>query len=334
MTNLDFLHPYFLLLLLLLPLIAWLRGKRGRSAAIQYSSVEILKQMGKLRRHAAGRFLMALRLLALALLIVALARPRLGNDHTEVQLSGIDIMLAVDVSSSMKAMDFRINGKRVSRITAVKDVVAKFIKERKGDRIGLIAFAGKPYLMSPLVSDHDWLLDRLEEVELGQIEDGTAIGSAVVTATERLSKQKAKSKILIVLTDGMNNAGTASPEIAAEAAKTLGIKIYTIGAGTRGYAPYPVKDPWGRIHYRRTKVDIDEKTLKKIAEMTGGQYFRATDTDSLQQIYSVINELEKTKRSVRQFSTYKELYLYPLIGGLVLLALELLLSVTRYRRMP
>jgi len=334
MTNLDFLHPYFLLLLLLLPLIAWLRGKRGRSAAIQYSSVEILKQMGKLRRHAAGRFLMALRLLALALLIVALARPRLGNDHTEVQLSGIDIMLAVDVSSSMKAMDFRINGKRVSRITAVKDVVAKFIKERKGDRIGLIAFAGKPYLMSPLVSDHDWLLDRLEEVELGQIEDGTAIGSAVVTATERLSKQKAKSKILIVLTDGMNNAGTASPEIAAEAAKTLGIKIYTIGAGTRGYAPYPVKDPWGRIHYRRTKVDIDEKTLKKIAEMTGGQYFRATDTDSLQQIYSVINELEKTKRSVRQFSTYKELYLYPLIGGLVLLALELLLSATRYRRMP
>jgi len=334
MSQLSFLHPYLLLLLLLLPLLAWIRGKKGRSAAIQYSSVEILKQMGKLRQHAAGRFINALRLLALAFFIIAIARPRLGSDHTDVQLSGIDIMLAVDVSSSMEAMDFKIDGNRVNRITAVKDVVAKFIKERPGDRIGLIAFAGKPYLMSPLVSDHNWLLDRLNEVELGQIEDGTAIGSAIVTGTDRLSKQKAKSKILIVLTDGMNNSGTASPEVAAEAAKTLGIKIYTIGAGTRGFAPYPVKDPWGRVHYQRVKVDIDEKTLQKIAEITGGQYFRATDTDSLKKIYSVINQLEKTKRSVRQFTTYKELYLYPLGAGIMLLALELLLATTRYRRMP
>jgi len=334
MNNLSFLHPYFLLLLLLLPVIAWLRGKKGRSAAIQYSSVSILKEMGQLRRHAAGRFLNALRWFALACFIVALARPRLGSDHTDVQLSGIDIMLAVDVSSSMNAMDFKIDGKNVDRLTAVKEVVAKFIKQRKGDRIGLIAFAGKPYLMSPLVSDHDWLLDRLKEVKLGEIEDGTAIGSAIVTGTDRLSKQKAKSKILIVLTDGMNNAGTASPEVAAEAAKTLGIKIYTIGAGTRGYAPFPVKDSWGRIHYQRVKVDIDEKTLQKIADMTGGKYFRATDTDSLEKIYAAINKLEKTKRKVREYSTYKEMFYYPLFAGLILLAIELALSATKYRRMP
>ncbi len=330
----SFLHPYFLLLLLLLPLLAWIRGKGGRSAALQFSSVEVLKQMGKIRRHSPGQLLNALRLFALACFIIALARPRLGNEQTEIQASGIDIMLAVDVSGSMQAMDFTLNGQRVDRLTAVKDVVSKFIKERPNDRIGLIAFAGKPYLMSPLTLDHDWLQQRLNDVELGQVQDGTAIGSATASAVNRLSKQKAKSKILILLTDGMNNAGTASPEVAGEAAKSLGIKIYTIGAGTKGYAPFPVKDMWGRTVLRRMKVDIDEKTLQHISKITDGQYFRATDTDSLEKIYSVINKLEKTKRTVRHFSNYKEIYLYPLTAGLVLLALEILLASTRYRRMP
>ncbi len=331
---LSFLHPYLLFLLLLIPLLAWIRGKSGRSAALQFSSVAILKQMGQVRRHAPGRFLSALRLLALACFIIALARPRLGNEHTEIQASGIDIMLAVDVSGSMKAMDFKLKNKNVDRITAVKDVVAKFIKERPDDRIGLIAFAGKPYLMSPLTLDHDWLLQRLNDVQLGQVQDGTAIGLATASSVERLSKQKAKSKILVLLTDGMNNAGSASPEVAGEAAKSLGIKIYSIGAGTKGYAPYPVKDIWGRTSLRRIKVDIDEKTLQNISEMTGGKYFRATDTDSLEKIYDNINQLEKTKRTVRHFSNYQELYLYPLIAGLTLIALEILLASTRYRRMP
>jgi Ca-activated chloride channel family protein len=243
-------------------------------------------------------------------------------------------MLAVDVSGSMEAMDFKLKGQRVNRLDAVKDVVAQFIKERPNDRIGLIAFAGKPYLMSPLTLDHDWLLQRLGDVELGQIQDGTAIGSATASAVNRLSKQKAKSKILILLTDGMNNAGTASPEVAGEAAKSLGVKIYAIGAGTKGYAPFPVKDFFGRTRLQRVKVDIDEKTLQHISKMTGGKYFRATDTDSLQQIYDVINKLEKTKRTVRHFSNYQEIYIYPLIAGLVLLGLEILLASTRYRRMP
>ena len=312
----SFLHPYFLLLLLLLPVIAWIRGKGGRSAALRFSSVEVLKQMGKVRH------------------IIALARPRLGNEHTQIQASGIDIMLAVDVSGSMKALDFKLDGKRVDRLTAVKDVVAQFIKERPNDRIGLIAFAGQPYLMSPLTLDHDWLLQRLGDVEMGQVQDGTAIGSATASAVTRLSKQKAKSKILILLTDGMNNAGTASPEVAGEAAKSLGVKIYAIGAGTKGFAPYPVKDMWGRTRLQRVKVDIDEKTLKHISKTTGGQYFRATDTDSLKKIYTVINDLEKTKRTVRHFSNYHEIYLYPLIAGLILLALEILLASTRFRRMP
>jgi len=330
----SFLHPYLLLLLLLLPLLAWIRGKGGRSAALRFSSVEVLKQMGKIRRHAPGRLLNALRLFALACFIIALARPRIGNEQTEIQASGIDIMLAVDVSGSMNAMDFKIDGQRVDRLTAVKDVVAKFIKERPNDRIGIIAFAGKPFLMSPLTLDHDWLLQRLNDIELGQIQDGTAIGSATASAVKRLSKQKAKSKILILLTDGMNNAGAASPEVAGEAAKSLGVKIYAIGAGTKGYAPFPVKDFWGRTRLQRVKVDIDEKTLKHISETTGGQYFRATDTDSLKKIYAVINKLEKTKRTVRHFSNYREIFLYPLIAGLILLGLEILLASTRYRRMP
>lgn len=330
----SFLYPYHLFFLLLIPILAWIRGKKGRSAAIQFPSVEILKNMGKVRRHAPGRILNALRLLAITAFIIAIARPRLGNEQTEIQASGIDIMLAVDVSGSMNAMDFKLKGKRVNRLAAVKDVVAKFIEERPGDRIGLIAFAGKPYLMSPLTLDHDWLLKRLQEVELGQVQDGTAIGLATASSVERLSKQEAKSKILVLLTDGMNNAGSASPEVAGEAAKSLGIKIYSIGAGTKGYAPYPFKDMWGRTRLQRVKVDIDEKTLKNLSATTGGQYFRATDTDSLEKIYGVINQLEKTERTVRHFSNYRELYIYPLIAGLILLALEIILAATRYRRMP
>lgn len=330
----SFLYPQVLWLLIGLPVLAWLRSKNGRSGAIQYSSVEIFKEIGQVRRHAPGRFMIALRLLALGAFIVALARPQLGNETTEIQSSGIDIMLAIDVSGSMEAMDFKLEGKAVNRVDAVKDVVSKFIEERPDDRIGLIAFAGKPYLMSPLTHDHDWLQLRLNDVALGQAQDGTAIGSATVSAVKRLSKQKAKSKILVLLTDGMNNAGTASPEIAGEAAKSLGIKIYSIGAGTRGQARFPVRSMWGGTRYVMTKVDIDETTLTRMSEMTGGQYFRATDTDSLEKIYDNINQLEKTEREVRHFSNYRELFHWALIPGLLLIALEIIFAATRYRKMP
>ena len=330
----SFLYPQLLFLLLVVPILAWLRGKNGRSGAIQYSSVEIFKEMGQVRRRAPGRWMNALRLLALSAFIIALARPQLGNEHTEIQSSGIDIMLAVDVSGSMEAMDFKLEGKPVNRVEAVKDVVSKFIKERPNDRIGLIAFAGKPYLMSPLTHDHDWLQLRLNEVDIAERNQGTAIGSATVSAVKRLSKQKAKSKILVILTDGMNNAGTASPEIAGETAQSLGIKIYSIGAGTRGEAPFPSRDIWGRTRYVMTKVDIDETTLTRMSEMTGGKYFRATDTDSLEEIYDNINQLEKTERKVRHFSNYQELFHWALLPGLFFLGLEIILAATRYRKMP
>jgi Ca-activated chloride channel family protein len=290
--------------------------------------------VGGVRRSRAGRFLAAWRLLGLAVLIVALARPQLGQEHTEVETSGVDIVLALDVSSSMEAMDFEVDGRQANRIEAVKEVVGRFVEDRPNDRIGMVAFAGRPYMVSPLTMDHDWLKQRLEDVELGQVEDGTAIGSAAAAAVNRLRDQEAESKIVILLTDGMNNAGQVTPEVAAEAAATLGIKIYTIGAGTRGVAPVPAMDAFGRKTLARARVDIDEKTLERVAEATGGRYFRATDTDSLESIYEEINELEKTERTIKQYAQYRELFGWALVPGLILLASEVGLGATRFRRVP
>jgi len=329
-----FLHPEFLYLLALLPLLALWRGRKGPDAAVRYSSVEAVKAIGGVRRSKSGRLMAALRLLGLAALVVALARPQLGNERTEVQTSGVDIVLALDVSSSMEAMDFELEGQRVNRLAAVKDVVAKFIQERPDDRIGLLAFAGRPYLVSPMTLDHDWLAQRLGDVQLGGVEDGTAIGAATASAANRLREQEAKSKILILLTDGMNNAGKVSPEVAAEAAKTLGVKIYTVGAGTRGEAPYPTTDVFGRKRMGMMKVDIDEETLTRVAEMTGGKYFRATDTRSLEAIYGEINRLEKTERKVKQYAQYDELFAWALLPGLLVVAVELGLGATLLRRVP
>jgi Ca-activated chloride channel family protein len=329
-----FLHPEFLILLALVPLVALLIGRRGRAAAVKYSSVSVAKQVGGTRRSRAGRLMSALRLLGLVAFIVALARPQLGQEHTEVETSGVDIVLALDVSSSMQAMDFEVAGQQANRIEAVKEVVSRFVEDRSSDRIGLVAFAGRPYMVSPLTMDHDWLKQRLEDVELGQVEDGTAIGSAAAAAVNRLRDQEAESKIVILLTDGMNNAGQVTPEVAAEAAKTLGIKIYTIGAGTRGEAPVPATDMFGRKTFAMAKVDIDEETLERVAEMTGGRYFRATDTDSLEMIYEEINELEKTERTIKQYAQYKELFVWALMPGLLLLASEVGLGATLFRRVP
>jgi Ca-activated chloride channel family protein len=328
------LHPEALWLLALLPLAAILRGRRGPAAALRFSSLAVAGRLGRTRRSRAGLLRAAARLLVLACVVVALARPQLGRGTTEIEQRGIDIMLAVDVSTSMEALDFERDGERVNRVEAVKAVVAKFIEARPNDRIGLVAFAGRPYLVSPLTFDHDWLLRRLDTLRTGMMEDGTAIGSAIASATNRLRDEASKSRIAILLTDGMNNAGEIAPVTAAEAAQALGTRVYTIGAGTRGEAPVPVRDAFGREAIALAKVDIDEETLTKVAEMTGARYYRATDSDSLGRIYDEIDRLETSPRTIKRFERHEELFAWALLPGLALLALELAHAHTRLRRIP
>jgi Ca-activated chloride channel family protein len=243
-------------------------------------------------------------------------------------------VLCLDVSGSMQALDFQINHQRVNRIEVVKSVVSKFIDQRPDDRIGVIAFAGAPYLISPITLDHDWLQQNLERVTVGGADDGTAIGSAIAAGVNRLRLTPAKSKVLILLTDGVNNTGKISPLAAAEAAKAMGVKIYTVGVGVRGDAPIPVRDGAGNLRLIMAKVDVDEKTLQAVADETGGRFYRATDTDSLQKIYEQINQFEKSAQTVQKFERTEELYPWALIPSLGLLGLSLALQHTRLRRLP
>ena len=330
----QFLQPEWLWLLGLLPLaLLWL-GRRGSVAAIEYSDVGLAREVARSTRSRAGRWIWLLPILAGAFMIVGLARPQLGHGTTTVSANGIDIMLGLDVSGSMQALDFKVGDQRLNRIQIVKSVVSKFIDQRPSDRIGLIAFAGAPYLVSPLTLDHDWLQQNLERVEVGGVDDGTAIGSAIAAGVNRLRSTPAKSKIMILLTDGVNNTGKISPIAAAEAAKALGVKIYTIGVGVRGDAPVPVKDEFGRTQLVMAKVDVDEKTLQAIATMTGGSFFRATDTGSLQGIYAQINRMETSAQSIKKFEHYQELYAWALIPALGVLGLGLGLQQSRFRRLP
>jgi Ca-activated chloride channel family protein len=329
-----FLQPEWFWLLALLPLVMLWRGRRGPVAAIEYSDVGLAREVARSSRSRIGNLVWLLPLLAGVLMIVGLARPQRGHSRTEVTANGIDIVLGLDVSGSMQALDFEIDGQRLNRIEVVKSVVAKFIEQRPNDRIGLIAFAGAPYLVSPLTLDHDWLQQNLERVNIGAGDDGTAIGSAIAASVNRLRTTPAKSKVVILLTDGMNNTGKISPLSAAEAAKALGVKVYTIGVGVRGKAPIPVKDEAGNMHMIMAKVDVDEKTLQGVADETGGKFYRATDTDSLQRIYGEINTLERTPATVQKFEHYDELYPYALIPSLAILALGSLLQQTRLRRLP
>lgn len=330
----QFVHPEFLFLLLLLPILAIWRGRWGRPVAIRMPSTDDAIHVGAKTRSKTGGFLMFLGLLSFALLVVAFGRPRHGKGSTDIEASGIDIMLTLDVSGSMEALDFKVDGKQVNRLEAVKDVVAKFAAQRPNDKLGMVAFAGRPYLVSPLTMDHEFLGKRLKDVKMGQVEDGTAIGSAIISSVDHLRDSTAKSKIIVLLTDGVNNAGSANPLTATEAAKALGIKIYTIGAGTRGEAPFPVQDHFGQVHMRMVPVEIDEEMLGGVATATGGQYFRATDTGSLEKIYDSINQLEKTTRKLKKYQQYDELFLWFLVPGLGLLLLELVLAQTRFRRLP
>lgn len=330
-----FAQPWLLLLLLLLPLFAILRGARGAAPAVMFSSIAPLLLPGRRRRAKAGGWHTTLLLVSFALFIVGLARPQAGRTLTHVEASGIDIMLALDVSRSMLAEDFTIGRERANRLEAVKMVTEQFIKARPNDRIGIVAFAGKPYLVSPLTLDHDWLLQNLERIQIGLVEDGTAIGSAIASATNRIKEREAKSKIVVLLTDGDNNAGKITPPTAAEAAKALGIKVYTICAGTKGYAPIPVQDPFsGRMVYRNVLMTVNEEALKEIAKITDAQFYRATDTKSLTQIFEEIDKLEKTTVELSQYKEFRELFPWFVSAGGALLVLGLVLGETIWRRLP
>ena len=327
MNSLRFAEPQLLWLLLVLPLLAWLRSRSGQAPAMLFSSVSAVRLIAGSRKVSPGKLLAWLRLAAIGLLIIGMARPQWGRTNTEIEASGIDILLAVDISGSMKAMDLSSSS---SRLDVVKTVVAKFISDRPSDRIGLVAFAGRPYLVCPLTLDHSWLRQRLDSLRIGMIdEDGTAIGSAIAAGVNRLRDQQAKSRIMILLTDGMNNAGKVAPLAAAEAAAVMQIKVYTIGAGKRGVAPVPSVDMFGRPRMIQAEVDIDETTLTKVAGLTKAKYFRATDSSSLATIYESINSMEKTSRKIRQFSRHNELFAWPLLAAVLLLVAEFVASRLR-----
>lgn len=326
--------PIFLLLIPLAAGIVYYSLRRSRPSGIRFSSEIFLKPSRPTLKTVSARYIWILRLLVFVLLALALARFRLPVEESKTQTEGIDIILALDISTSMLAEDFTLRARRVNRLEAVKDVVESFIRGRKDDRIGIVGFAARAYTVSPLTLDYGWLLDNLKRLEIGMIEDGTAIGSGLSAALKRLEKSQAKSKIAILLTDGVNNAGKVSPLLAAEAAKALKIKVYTIGAGTKGVAPYPMKDFFGNTVYNQVKIDIDEDVLTKIASLTGGRYFRATDTRSLKEIYSEIDNMERSPIEEKGYQEYRELFAVFILPALVLLAIEIILKGTWLRRIP
>lgn len=329
--------PYLLLLLLLLPLLAWLKGRRGRPAAFLYSSVQLMRGLEGLNRSRAGRFLLAFRWMALALFIVALAQPRFVQSETKVTASGVDIAVALDMSGSMMAEDFEMNGEPVNRLAIAKDVLKRFIDKRPNDRIGLVVFSSEAFVASPLTLDHDFLQQNLERLQLGAIDASkTAIGSGLSTAVNRIRELKSKSKIVILMTDGQNNAGSIAPLTAAEAAESLKVKVYTIGVGTHGVARTPVaRDQFtGEIIYSDQPVDIDEDTLQKIADKTGGKYYRADNAEKFKAIYDEIDKLERTEETIKKYSQYDELFALALFPGLGLLLAEIILANTIWRKLP
>ena len=333
----TFAHPYLFLLLLLLPLLAWLKGKRGMPPAFVYSSVQLVRGMQNISRSRPGGFLPSLRWIILGLFIVALAQPRLSKSTTEVKASGIDIVAALDLSGSMISEDFVVAGERVNRVNMAKSVLKDFIDKRPNDRIGLVVFAAQAFIGTPLTLDHDYLQENLARLEIGTINsDATAIGDALTTAVNRLRDLKSKSKIIILATDGQSNSGKVDPLLAADAAAALGVKIYTVGIGEQGTAPMPVgKNPFtGEKVYRDMAVDVDEATLQKIADKTGGKYYRADNAEKFQKIYEEIDKLEKTEATINKYTEFKELFPWLVTAGLALLLLELVLGQTAFRRLP
>ncbi len=327
--NITFAHPWLLLLLLLIPLlIVWYVFRyRKQHAALQFSNIGLFEDVEKSFRQKIYPLLYALRLVALGAIIVALARPQSMLSRQQMKVDGIDIAMAIDVSGSMRAEDFKPN-----RLEAAKKVASKFIDGRQNDRIGLVVFAGEAFTQTPLTIDHQVLQRQLASIRNGDIKDGTALGDGLATAINRIKDSKAASKVIILLTDGVNNQGSVDPQSAAEIAAMYGIRLYTIGVGTQGMAPYPFKDPLGITHYQNIPVEIDEQLLQDMAESTNdGHYYRATSSKSLSQIFEQIDQMEKTKIDVTQYSQTKDEYLPWLILALGALLLELILKLFYFK---
>ena len=326
----NFEYPSVLWLLavpLLLVGLYLYRELAGRRPHLRVSTAAPWTEGGRTALSVIRHLPFALRTAALCLIIVALARPRSSTEIERIDSEGIDIVLVMDVSTSMLARDFKPD-----RISAAKDIAIEFISQRPSDRMGIVVFAGESYTQCPLTTDRATLINLMKEVQTDLIEDGTAIGNGLATAVARMMDSEAPSRVVILLTDGVNNSGEVAPQTAAEIAKTYGVRVYTIGVGANGTAPYPVMTPWG-IELQNRQVEIDEDLLKAISEATGGRYFRATDNTKLAEIYSEINKMEKARTSVDSFPVYKELFGRFGLAALVCLLLELIVSLL-IRRMP
>jgi Ca-activated chloride channel family protein len=330
MDQITFAKPeLFYLLIGLIPMIVWYILRQTRSkASIQISSIESLKQSPKTWKHALRHLVFALQIAVLSLVIVCLARPQSADNWQNQTVEGIDIMIALDLSSSMLARDFQPN-----RVEAAKAVATKFISGRPYDRIGLVVFSAESFTQCPLTTDRSVLVNLLQDVQSGMLEDGTAIGLGLANAVSRLKDSEAKSRVIILLTDGENNRGEIAPITAAEIAKTFGIRVYTIGVGTIGTAPYPVQTPFG-VQMRDVEVKIDEKTLSEIATLTDGKYFRATNNKTLADVYKEIDRLERSKIQNKEFSKKNEEYRRYALAALILALFALVLQLVVFRHIP
>jgi Ca-activated chloride channel family protein len=329
MEGITFAEPLFLYLLAVVPaMIAYYIFKQQKAnASLRMPGLDPFGNAGVSFRYYLRHVLFALRTIAIALLILIIARPQATDRFQNISTEGIDIVLALDISGSMLARDFRPD-----RLEASKNVATEFISGRPYDRIGLVVFSGESFTQCPLTTDHAVLINLMREIQSGMIEDGTAIGNGLATAVNRIKDSEAKSKVIILLTDGVNNRGEIAPVTAAGIAKTYGIRVYTIGVGTQGMAPYPVQTPYG-IQYQDMPVEIDEAILKEISGTTGGKYFRATDNDKLIQVYNEIDKLEKSKIDVRQFNRKEEKYFIPALFAFLFLLFEILIKNTIFKNL-
>jgi len=325
--------PWFLLVGLVIIPVLFRYGKKGNSASVRFSAVAPFHDIYATRAAVSRHLLVVFRVAGILLLTAALARPQAGEKETEIRSEGVDIVLCLDTSGSMQALDFHLGGKRVDRLAVVKKVVRDFIERRKDDRIGMVIFGAEAFTQCPLTMDYGLLLSLLDRLEIGMAGDATAVGSALATSVKRIKDVPAASKVIILLTDGRNNAGKISPITAAEIAKAAQCKVYTIGVGVEGKSPFLVQTLFGQ-DFVYQQVDLDEPTLREIARITGGEYFRATDTASLETIYDQIDRMEKTEAKVKEYMEYEELFHRFAIPGLLLLLAEFVLVNTRFRKIP
>ena len=333
MSTIRFEDPWLLFFLIIIPILLVYQWKGVGKSRVRFSSLDTLKKLKRSTSLLMSYVLVLLRCIALVLLIIALARPQSGTKASEVLTEGIDIMLCLDTSGSMQALDFKWQDERHNRLEVVKNVVSDFIKGRTNDRIGMVVFGEEAFTQCPLTLDYGVLLNFLDQVEIGMAGDSTAIGSALGTCVNRLKERESKSKVIILLTDGRSNAGSLSPQTAAEIAETYSIKTYTVGVGTAGEVPFLVDTIFGK-KYMYQRVDLDEETLNEIATVTGGSYFKATDTETLEEIYKKIDKLEKTKVEVKEYMEYEELFGWFLLSALFCILIEVTLRNTRFRKIP